>query len=125
MPPKPPDAGSAGAGADAADAFDLWLRRDLHRRYPDTAAEPVPRELLRLLGGASEAAGPRAVGPPPPRGSRAPGTPGARGGFERRVHERAYFLWLGEGRPEGRALEHWMLAFTRQVAQEAHERHVG
>ena len=39
----------------------------------------------------------------------------AHGGFERRVRERAYFLWLGEGRPEGRALEHWMLAFTREA----------
>ena len=124
MPPKPPDAGSAEVGADAAGAFDLWLERELRRRYPDVAAEPAPRELLRLLGDVSEPAGPGAAGLPP-RGSRAPGTPGARGGFERRVRERAYFLWLGEGRPEGRALEHWMLAFTRQVAQEAHERHVG
>jgi hypothetical protein len=41
------------------------------------------------------------------------------------VRERAYFLWLEEDRPEGRALEHWMLSFTRQVAREAHERHAG
>jgi hypothetical protein len=124
MPPKTPDAGSAGAGADAAGAVDLWLECDLRRRYSGVAAEPVPRELLRLLGDVSEAAGPRAAGPPP-RGGRARGTPGAGGGFERRVRERAYFLWLAEGRPEGRALEHWMLAFTRQVAQEAHDRHAG
>lgn len=29
---------------------------------------------------------------------------------ERRVRERAYFLWLQEGRPEGRAAEHWLRA---------------
>jgi len=60
----------------------------------------------------------------PPRG-RGAGFLDAQGAFERRVRERAYFLWLGEGRPERRALEHWMLAFTRQVAREAHERHAG
>ena len=26
---------------------------------------------------------------------------------ERAVRERAYFLWEKEGRPEGRALDHW------------------
>lgn len=26
---------------------------------------------------------------------------------ERRIRERAYFLWLQDGRPEGRAEEHW------------------
>ena len=117
----PPDAGSPGAGAGPADAFDLWLRRDLHRRHSATAAEPVPDELLRLLGEVREAAAPGAARPPPHPG-REPDTPR---GFERRVRERAYLLWLEEDRPEGRALEHWMLAFTRLVAREAHERRVG
>ena len=26
---------------------------------------------------------------------------------ERAIRERAYFLWVNEGRPEGRALDHW------------------
>ncbi len=29
---------------------------------------------------------------------------------ERPVRERAYFLWEREGRPEGRAAEHWQAA---------------
>jgi len=29
---------------------------------------------------------------------------------ERAIRERAYFLWEEEGRPEGRALEHWQQA---------------
>ena len=58
----------------------------------------------------------------PPAGAGA-GFHDVQGAFERRVRGRAYFLWLEEGRPEGRALEHWMLAFTRQVAREAYERH--
>jgi Protein of unknown function (DUF2934) len=29
---------------------------------------------------------------------------------ERAVRDRAYFLWLEEGQPEGRALEHWKRA---------------
>ena len=31
-------------------------------------------------------------------------------GEERAVRERAYFLWENEGRPEGRALDHWQRA---------------
>jgi hypothetical protein len=31
---------------------------------------------------------------------------------ERAVRERAYFLWESEGRPEGRALDHWQRAFA-------------
>lgn len=26
------------------------------------------------------------------------------------IEERSYFIWLGEGRPHGRALEHWLTA---------------
>jgi hypothetical protein len=30
--------------------------------------------------------------------------------IERRIRERAYQIWLDEGRPEGRDKEHWELA---------------
>ena len=30
--------------------------------------------------------------------------------MERRVRERAYAIWVEEGRPEGRALGHWLRA---------------
>ena len=125
MPPEPPHRGATVAGAGAApDPLDLWLRRGLHRLYSAVAAEPIPPELLRLIEDRPGQPARRAEAPPSsPRSGL--GIPDAHGGFERRVRERAYFLWLGEGRPEGRALEHWMLAFTRQVAREAHERHAG
>lgn len=35
---------------------------------------------------------------------------GARSERERRIREQAYFLWLEEGRPEGRADVHWRMA---------------
>jgi hypothetical protein len=84
-------------------------------------AEPIPPELLRLVEDGPEQAPLRAEQPPSPAGPRA-GFHDVQGAFERRVSERAYFLWLEEDRPEGRALEHWMLSFTRQVAREAYER---
>ena len=31
---------------------------------------------------------------------------------ERAIRERAYFLWVDEGRPEGRALDHWERAHS-------------
>jgi Protein of unknown function (DUF2934) len=123
MPPEPPHGGPAAAGAGAPDpSFDLWLRRGLRRLHSAVLAEPIPLELLRLIEGRPGQPTRRAEAPPSSPGSGL-GISGAHGGFERRVRERAYFLWLEEGRPEGRALEHWMLAFTRQVAEEAHERH--
>lgn len=84
-----------GMPAAPADGFDLWLRRSLQTRHAAILAEPLPPALLGLLAEAST------------------------DGFDQRVRERAYFLWLEEGRPEGRALEHWMAAFVQQVGQEA------
>ena len=43
---------------------------------------------------------------------------GAYDDFERRVRERAYEIWLHEGRPEGRAEAHWELARTELAAEE-------
>ena len=30
---------------------------------------------------------------------------------ERAIRERAYFIWESEGRPEGRAVDHWQQAY--------------
>ena len=35
-------------------AFDSWLHRELSRLYDETLSEPVPEELLKLLGGKGE-----------------------------------------------------------------------
>jgi len=45
--PLPPGAGPAAPGPDA---FDLWLKSILRHAYEDVAAEPIPKNLLRLLG---------------------------------------------------------------------------
>jgi Protein of unknown function (DUF2934) len=91
-----------------ADAFDLWLRRGLQARFAAVVAEPLPPALVELAIGATE----------PVRHDTARFAT-AEDRFDERVRERAYFLWLEEGQPEGRALEHWMAAFVQQVAQEA------
>jgi hypothetical protein len=39
---------------------------------------------------------------------------------EQRVHEYAYFLWLNERCPEGRAAEHWKLACMLEPQDEAY-----
>jgi hypothetical protein len=125
MPPEPPHGAPAAAGAGAPDhPLDLWLRRGLRRLHSAVLAEPIPPDLLRLVEDGPEQAPLRAEQPPSPAGPGA-GFHDAQGAFERRVSERAYFLWLEEDRPEGRALEHWMLSFTRQVAREAYERRAG
>ena len=31
-------------------AFDLWVKRDLTRRFADTLRDPIPEDLLLLLG---------------------------------------------------------------------------
>lgn len=38
-----------GRAAAAARAFDIWLRRSLHRLYDEAMREPIPPELLRLI----------------------------------------------------------------------------
>lgn len=30
-------------------AFDLWLKRGLHKLFDDVANEPIPEELLKLI----------------------------------------------------------------------------
>jgi len=30
-------------------AFDLWLRRGLHKLFDDVAKEPIPEEILKLI----------------------------------------------------------------------------
>lgn len=46
--------------------------------------------------------------------------------LERRISDRAYLLWLAEGRPEGRADEFWERARVRELeaAREAEERRI-
>lgn len=39
-----------------------------------------------------------------------PGDPDAGGPDEGQIREIAYFLWIEEGCPEGRAEDHWMMA---------------
>lgn len=39
---------------------------------------------------------------------------------EQRIRERAYLLWLEEGRPEGRAEAHWKIACMLDAEREAY-----
>lgn len=34
------------------------------------------------------------------------------------IRERAYFIWLREGRPEGRAKDHWLSATLEEFGEE-------
>ena len=43
----PPDEQPRKRKSDAA--FDLWLKRGLHKLYDDAAQEPIPDELLKLI----------------------------------------------------------------------------
>ncbi|MBL6458948.1 DUF2934 domain-containing protein [Belnapia sp. T6] len=36
-----------------------------------------------------------------------------------RIRERAYFLWLGDGRPDGVAEQHWRQAVEAEAADRA------
>ena len=42
----------------------------------------------------------------------------AKEALKRRIRERAYRIWLDEGQPQGRDLEHWLRA-KREVEEEA------
>jgi hypothetical protein len=42
------DAETKRAGKGDA-AFDVWLKRGLHKIYDDVANEPIPDELLKLI----------------------------------------------------------------------------
>jgi hypothetical protein len=114
VPPMPSEPGPVAARAVPDGAFDLWLRRDLRRRYAAVAAEPIPLALLQLIDAAS---GNTATGPPG-GGDRDAGLPKGHGRFEHRVRERAYFLWLEEGCPFGRAAAHWRKASALQAASD-------
>lgn len=48
-PNLPGAARARGARKPADAAFDIWLRRGLHRMFDDVAREPIPPELLRLI----------------------------------------------------------------------------
>ena len=41
-------------------------------------------------------------------------------GLEQEVRERAYFLWEEDGRPEGRAGEHWQRALDQHLRERAY-----
>jgi hypothetical protein len=36
---------------------------------------------------------------------------------DRAIRERAYFMWEREGRPDGRAQDHWLSAITEQLGE--------
>ncbi len=49
--PAVPDPGADPAAADARDpVFDAWLKRELTRLFDTVRSEPLPEEMLRLLG---------------------------------------------------------------------------
>ncbi len=47
--PVPIRAGRNGKAAVSDAAFDVWLKRGLHKIFDDVASEPIPPELLRLI----------------------------------------------------------------------------
>lgn len=63
-------------------------------------------------GGASKKAAPAASD------DRSPAIELASGPDERRIRERAYGIWIEEGRPHGRDLAHWRRA-CQELQQEA------
>ena len=51
-PPGSEDAkGQLPQEAPSHDGFDRWLDRSLHRLFDGVASEPVPDELMKLVGG--------------------------------------------------------------------------
>lgn len=120
MPPNSSDQGVWSSSSPGADAFDIWLRESLRRLYSDVAVEPIPPELLCMVTGSETAA--RAATEPILDLPCEVDITDTGDGFEQRVRERAYFLWLKEGCPEHRALQHWTLACIQQATQHASER---
>jgi hypothetical protein len=48
--------------------FDLWLQKQLHAMYDEIASEPLPEDLVGLIG--RDAAATRDTQPNPPRETR-------------------------------------------------------
>jgi Protein of unknown function (DUF2934) len=44
---------------------------------------------------------------------------------EQRIRERAYQIWLDEGRPDGRDKEHWQQALVQIEAEEGEQQSSG
>jgi hypothetical protein len=88
---------------------------DRIRRLLAAADEAAVRVLAAAAAERGRAAGPATEAR---RGGWREGTPETRHDPERRVRERAYFLWKREGRPEGRAEEFWVRA-SREEARAA------
>jgi DUF2934 family protein len=44
--------------------------------------------------------------------------PGSERNNEEAIRERAYFIWESEGRPEGRAQDHWQSATLESLSHE-------
>lgn len=49
-PPRTKKSVERGGPADTATPFDLWLNRGLHEIYDTIANEPIPEDLLKLIG---------------------------------------------------------------------------
>src|SRR4051812_40993103 len=113
MPSHLPSTEAQPVDSTADEAIDVWLQRDLHQRHALLLTEPVPVALLQIIDAAFIQDG-MATYAGPQGHSVSGNTSNTAGEFDHRVHERAYFLWLEEGCPEDRALEHWMLAFVQQ-----------
>ena len=55
-----------------------------------------------------------------PYGDEEPALSQTKQGLDQIVRERAYFLWEAEGRPEGRANEHWHRAHHQHLCERAY-----
>lgn len=47
--PAPPARGRRQKKSVPDAAFDIWLRRGLHKMFDEVAREPIPPELLNLI----------------------------------------------------------------------------
>jgi hypothetical protein len=48
------EAGARSGATQDRSAFDTWLNRELSRAYDGLLQEPVPEDLLHLIGPATE-----------------------------------------------------------------------